>query len=201
MIDHNDTKYFIHVHVIENHNSFLIWKGGIHVHVIKNHNSFIIWKGGIILHGTKFQAKVHCIQFLALPDCSILSNNSSIPIMAATSNKKTTNFIRPDIDCTEHRDWTLLVQWVPFPLLGQTSAQILDASNELAKIYSTPNARIAITTPRIPIPHSLSSGRDHLFGFSYSVEGGWSVDVTVLVLSGDGLCSSCLYCIQSPIIS
>ena len=135
----------------------------------------------MILHGTTFQANVHCIQFLlAFPECSILSSNSSIPIMAATSNKKTTNFIRPDLDCTAHRDWTLQVQWVPLLPLGQTSAQILDTSDELAKIYNTPNARIAITTPRIPIPHMSSVG-NHLFDFSHPAEGGWSVEVIVVM--------------------
>ena len=156
----------------------------------------------MILHGTTFQANVHCIQFLlAFPECSILSSNSSIPIMAATSNKKTTNFIRPDIDCTAHRDWTLLVQWVPLLPLGQTSAQILDTSNEFAKICNTTKARIAITTPRIPIPHMLSSVGNHLFDFSNPAERGWSVEVIVVIHLGADLFSSCLYCVESLIIS
>ena len=62
-------------------------------------------------------------------------------------------------------------------------------------------ARIAKTTPSIPIPHILSSGRDHLLDFSHPAEGGGSVDVTVVVISGAGLCSSCPYGVESLIIS
>ena len=141
--------------------------------------------------------------FLVLPAYSNLSKIRSIPIIAPPNKQETTtSFHMYRFHCSAQRDCKelLLHDGVPWLLRGQCSAQTLDTSilMPFVRKWKRINTKTATTAPRIII---IVVAGILLFDFSHPAEGGGSVDVTVVVISGAGLCSSCPYGVESLIIS